>query len=506
MFKLFISTLAITLLVGCAATPATIVSSARASVQNNPEHGAVALRLTISAPEVGTFFEFWDSITVSSLDPGKTENRYEVALSNLGAIGSASYFGALPPGKYRFERLDSKTCGMMCLSSGVTFKEKAPTFEVSKGQISYLGNVIYVRERDRTGLFFHPVSDRDNFRQWLKTYYAGWADAPLREADGTNPHKGEMLYAAVQNLTMGYLNGVATPNGTVLFNNFAGSLQKLTWPATISTVNTGLLSRGNTVLPLSDDRWLVGGDFAEVRETHNGGATWSDAKLNLPYGAVRGLYRGKGEELLVFLQQQQELEMYSGPIGGPWVRLSSVPFKRNIHMGGITRPVIIPSDDRKRLLVAIPSGKSFVFDTSTYARSEFEYPGGPMSVGLSGDDVLRCSCNRSGFWVSTWESRDGGKSWQDSELKRTMPLPHFTDKLTAFGTNQYSLARTLDGGKTWTDTLVETQRPYWPHLMLPYEVRYIPAGKKRLVATDTFFKLLASEDDGATWQTVPYLK
>jgi hypothetical protein len=164
----------------------------------------------------------------------------------------------------------------------------------------------------------------------------------------------------------------------------------------------------------------------------------------------------------------------------------------------------VASDDRKRLMFAIPSGKSFLLDTATYSRSEFEFPGGPINVGLSGDDVLRCRCNRSGMWVSTWQSRDGGKTWQDSALERRMPLPHFTDKSTGFGTNVYSLTRSLDGGKTWNDTLVQTAQPYWPFIMQPYEMRYIAAGGKRMLATDTLERMLSSEDSGVTWVPVRF--
>lgn len=501
MLKIIFCTLAMALLAGCATTEATIAPSA-ASLENNPEQGAVAFRLTVSAPEVGNWFEFWTNLTVASVEPGKTDRLYQVGLSRLGAVGSATYFGSLPPGYYRIEALSSRSCGAMCLTSTVSFREKSPVFEVSKGTISYLGNVLYVEAGAKSGLLIHPPgNDSDNFRRWLTTYYPAWASLPVRSGQRGAAPQAERSYRAVQDMTMGTLNGVATPGGTVLFNNFSGSLRQVSWPATVRSINTGLLSRSNTVLPLSDEHWIVGGDFGEVRETRDGGQTWRDAGLNLPYGAVRALYKGAGEELLAFIEQENALDLYRGVAGGPWTRVSSSPFSWSKMKGGIARPAITATDDRKRVLVAIPSGTSFVIDTATYARSEFELPGAAINVGLSGDNVLRCRCNRTGLWVSTWESRDAGKTWQDSSLSRALPIPHYTSPRTAFNTDGFHLSRSIDGGASWQQTLNQKEA-YWPFILQPYEMRFIPAGGQRIVATDTLDKLLSSEDNGASWQAV----
>lgn len=506
MLKTLISLLVVMTLAGCATTEATIAPSAAASLHNNPEHGAVAFRLTVSGPEVGSWFEFWTNLTVASVEPGKEDSKYQVGLSRLGAIGSASYFGSLPPGHYRIEALSSRSCGAMCLTTAASFREKSPVFEVSKGKITYLGNVLYVEAGDKSGLLFHPEGkDSDNFRQWLATYYPAWAGVPLKIEPRRDAAGAERSYRAVQAMTIGNLNGVATPGGTVLFNNYSGSLRQVSWPAGVRTIQTGLLSRGNTVLPLSDQHWIAAGDFGEARMTLDGGKTWRDAGLNLPYGAVRALYKGKDRDLLVLIEQESALDLYSGTAGGPWTRLSSSPFSWSKMKGGIARPAIAALDDRTRVLVAIPSGKSYVLDTGTYARSEFELPGAAINVGFSADGVLRCRCNKTGLWVSTWESRDEGKTWQDSKLSRTLPLPHYVTTSTAFNTNGFNLTRSVDGGKTWKQTFAQKEA-YWPFLMQPYEMRFIPAGGQRIVATDTLDKLMTSEDNGATWQDVAEAK
>ena len=84
-----------------------------------------------------------------------------------------------------------------------------------------------------------------------------------------------------------------------------------------------------------------------------------------------------------------------------------------------------------KMMVAVPGGHSFIVDLKTLALSEFEFPGGPMNVSLSGDLVLRCRCNKSGLWVATWESRDEGKTWQEIATESVLTVARLNMTFTA---------------------------------------------------------------------------
>lgn len=502
--KSFLLALVMMALAGCA-TQATIYPSAPGTAQIAAEQGAVAFRLTVGGPGVSQYFSFWDKVRVKGTDTGKNDGIHEIWLSTLGAAGSATYFGALPDGGYQVEGMSSERCGAICIRSSAWFGDTGPGFRVEKGKLTYLGNLIYLTVEDRkSGLIAKPVNDSENFRLWLQTYYPNFASMPLSEQAGTF-ERNEAIYRAAQNYTSGYLHGAVLPQGSVLFHNLSGSLRKVDWPARARTINTGVNSRIQAVLPLTDEHWVVAADFGEVRETSDGGATWRDIQPNLPEGALRGLYSGKDGDLLIFMEQYRRLDVYAGRLGGPWKRLWSDAFEHSFIQGGIVSPLIQPNDDRSNILVLLPGQPAYRLDTRDYARTEFELPGGVIQAAVSGDGVIRCRCNRTGMWVSTWESRDGGKNWQDSELSRYLPLPHFKDKQNGFNTRDNALVRTTDGGKTWAEAYVQ-ERPYWPYPMQPYAFDYVFVDARRIVATDTIGTLIASDDGGMSWAPVRHTR
>jgi hypothetical protein len=493
------------LVAGCA-TQATIPArgSAASEQRIGGDAGGVAFRVTVSGVGVSQFFSYWHQVELQRIDVAKPAGKYHVAMSELGAVGSATYFGALPEGHYEISSFSSVQCGALCLNARLRLGSDAIRFNVERGKITYLGSLIYQREaRDSARLISSGTQDPDKLRAWLRAYHPSYAALPIRAwADDGEASSDSASFRAAQDRAPGFMNPTLAPNGDVLFTTLAGSIRRLDRSGRITSINTGIDGRVHAALALTDSVWLAMGDFGEARLTRDRGATWEDAKLDLPYGVVRGLFKGKDREVVVMLQQSETISVYTGSVDTKvWTQRLLSGFKLDLWRGGATGPMLVPDLRSNRILVVLPSAKSFVFDANSYELSAFEFPGGVMGAGLSGDGVLRCRCNKSGFWVSTWESRDLGKSWQDSSLSRYLPIPEFRDAKVGFNTAEYGIQSTGDGGVSWKKVFEQGEQ-YWPLLFFPYSFTFVFVDEQRIVATDTLSQVLVSDDAGNAWRRI----
>jgi photosystem II stability/assembly factor-like uncharacterized protein len=501
-FRSLLLVMASVALVGCATPTASGVSSERPSQQFTQGQGGVAFRLTVSGVGISPFFAFWHQTVLTQVEGTKKGEKFVVPMSDLGAAGSATYFGALPEGRYEISSFSSEQCGYLCISASLKTTAKPIRFDVAAGRITYLGSLMYERTDDKSAQLMvsgTSPADQDNFRAWLGSYFPTIAAMPVADL-GAGGEVRPVEFKGAQDRAAGLLNPAVLSNGDVLFTTLSGSLKRHSPSGGLVTVNTGSASRLNAVLALSDRHWVAAGDFGEARSTQDAGATWHDLKLNLPYGAIVGLYPAANGETIAVLDQKPTLALYTGSLAtNTWTPRMRRDYKHDLWKGGISRPAIQFVASTGKLLVALPGGPSFVLDTKTMAASDFELPGGAMNVGLSGDDVLRCRCNKSGLWVSTWESRDLGKTWQDSPLDRSLPLPVFKDRRVGMNTALFDIQKTVDGGARWK-TVLPQKAQYWPFLFLPYNLNFIYLQDRRVLATDSMYALLVSDDDGDTWK------
>ncbi len=505
-FSVLACSLVFAVLAGCATTATVTGGGGDPAAQFSGGRGGVAFRLTVMGTGISQFFTFWNEAEVTQVEGANKGEKFRIGMSGLGAAGSATYFGALPPGRYQITSFSSQQCGAMCINSSLTLGSGAISFSVGGGSITYLGNLVYERASENAARLLPPeTAPIEGFRSWLSAYFPalstmniiGWA--PEGDAQARAAADARTAHARAG----GFLSPARLGNGDVLFASLAGNLRRYSPSSGLASVRTGIASRVQAVLPLTERQWLVAGDFAETRITQDAGTTWSELKLDLPYGVIIGLHRLPSGDVLLLLDQGRQLALYTGNVdANRWVLRSSRDYQFDRWKGGINRPQVHLVESMNKVMVAVPGGRSFIVDLKTLALSEFEFPGGPMNVGLSGDLVLRCRCNKSGFWVATWESRDEGKTWQESPLDRTLPLPTYRDSSLALNMANLDIRKSSDGGRHWK-TVHTLPKPYWPFLFLPYSLNYVYLDNDRVVATDTLYQVLESPDGGETWKDVP---
>ena len=504
-FLVLVYSLVFAVLAGCATTATVTGGGSDPAAQFSGGRGGVAFRLTVMGPGISPFFTFWNEAELTQVEGANKGEKFRIGMSELGAAGSATYFGALPPGSYQITSFSSQQCGAICINSSLTLGSGAINFSVGGGNITYLGNLVYERSSENAARLLPPeTAPIASFRSWLSAYFPALSTMSITSWTPEGDFQARAARArAAHDRAGGFLSPARLGNGDVLFASLAGNLRRYSPSSGLVSVRTGIASRVHAVLPLTELQWLVAGDFADTRITQDAGKTWSELKLDLPYGVIIGLHRLPSGEVLLLLDQGRQLALYTGNVdANRWVLRSSRDYQFDRWKGGINRPQVHLVESMNKVMVAVPGGRSFIVDLKTLALSEFEFPGGPFNVGFSGDLVLRCRCNKSGFWVATWESRDEGRTWQESSLDRTLPLPSYRDSSLALNMVNLDIRKSSDGGRQWK-TVHTLPKPYWPFLLLPYGLNYVFLDNDRVVATDTLYQVLESPDGGETWKSVP---
>ncbi|MEY4562094.1 MAG: hypothetical protein RLZZ618_1371, partial [Pseudomonadota bacterium] len=312
-FTLLLSTMVLTAGLGaCAiATQATVEPADPQSRgrQIAADQGGVLFRFNIGSAFVSRYVTHWDMVRVErEQGPGAPRQFFDIERSDLGAFGSDTYFGELPAGTYSMGVLISDVCdGVGCVKSQFPFRSDALKFKVEKGKISYIGDLIYLKlSETSTRVIASGPKDVEPIRNWILSHSPMNAALPL--VDGRpdeQPVRDEAIFRRAQSSVDGLLNPVTTPSGDVLFTTLSSNIRVFDSTNAGRSIQTGISGMVNTILPLSEKQWMVGGDFGEVRITHDAGRTWEDAKLGLPYAAIRGLFSVRQNEIIAVLQMRE---------------------------------------------------------------------------------------------------------------------------------------------------------------------------------------------------------
>ena len=494
--------LCIAIIPGCA-TQATLSAKASSKFSEalREDEGALALRITATDTGLRSPFQYWQTAVLQRLDGKDTGKQYEIQVNTQGASGSATYLGRLPEGAYGLAELSCSPCGGM--TTKLTLKSEVRRFQVHRGAITYGGHFAYTRAGQQSGQLIPSATiDVENFKQWLNAYAPNNSDIPVK-TNGSKPPT-ESAFKAIQNEAIGLSHPTTLPNGDVLFTSTSGSLRRFTWTrGALSSINTGMQSRAHALLVLDEQTWLVGGEFNEMRLTTDAGRTWRPYALPIPYGVIRGLYQRSDKRLIAFVQQEKHLSMMVGGLDGKgWESTGEFRFGSDQGSGGSMEPRVWRDPSKpNRIVLIVPEEQSWIVDTDSGSRTPVDFPGAVVMTTLSADDVFRCRCNRTGTWISNWESQDLGKRWQDSSLDRSMALPVFKNRQTGFTSTGFNIQMTTDGGRTWGQ-VHQFHRPRWDSMVVPYHLTYLFIGPQHILATDGLGELVASTNGGRSWMAV----
>lgn len=495
----FLSAWAFALLITGCANQSTLRhnEAGRPNAQVAAGQGAVAVRVSINSTGLNQYFTYWQQMKLRRV--GSSATDFDIALNTDGAVGSATYIGQVPPGEYEILSLSSEQCGSMCISSYAKIERKEGRFVVEEGKLTYLGDLLYAGQAGSMATLIRGGEPTvPDFQRWLKSHYSGLATLPvITPATSAELLKTESsVYAALQFRAPGLMNAQLLDDGSALFTSFSSALRR--WQAGKGVVNigTGIKGRVSAVVPISNQEWVAAGDFDQYRRTTDGGATWSVIESGLPTGTVIGMYKAGEGDLVVLLRDSAKLKALRGSFQShTWQLMHEAPFAFSIWQGGLRDPVINRVADR--VMVFLPPDNGFFLDLKKYETKPFATLPGVMGIGYSADNVLRCRCNKSGFWVAPYESRDDGKTWQDSTLDRGASVPVFKDAQNGFGMLAQALRVTHDGGQTWQTVQQQSMAP-WPYLFQPYSMNFMFT-PQRIIGTDGQTTLIGSEDDGKTW-------
>jgi hypothetical protein len=462
-----------------------------------PEEGAVAFRVTTTQLGINQFFAYWNIAEVGRVKAGDDLLKYEIGYERAGALGSATYFGKLPPGRYYISKFDSTQCGAMCITAKLFLPFEQRQFTVTKGQVTYLGNIVHQPLGGTAVRVAAPENvNPDEFRDWLKAFRPDLEKYPV-VAQTLAPTVSDAMYQGTLAAGAGLLHPTAIGGDSVLFSSQAGGLRQWTTSG-IRYIPSGSPSMIHAVLPLTDRRWLVGGDFKVLRQTDDAGRSWRDVPVNLPYGAIRELFRNTRGQTVVVVERPNEVLVYAGDlVSDVWTRVFAQEYVFDFWRGVVRSPIV--SLTGSDLLLALPDGKGALIDIDALQATSFEFPGGLMSAAYTADGALRCRCNKSGFWVNPWISRDRGKTWAEDTIDRGMALPQFRDKRFGLATLGPEIMVTRDGGATWASAH-KIERPYMPSPLAPMAMSYTFLGSSTIVASDGAANVLRSDDGGTTWK------
>ena len=442
---LLVATLVATL--AACATPATMSRMGELP----PEDGLVVMRLSSNSFNVG-FFQYWNVLTVEEVG-GQNAGEFLIGLSRKGNARTAVYLGHLPPGTYRLKKLSSEQCGAICITSTITMNEQFGNFVVEAGRTTELGHVTFKQQSD--GVIFNRGHSMET---WLPAYineyyenipagavlppYLDWAD---------DPERGEMFEARYKRSrvqTLGLLSPTPTAEGHLLFGSFLGMVKRWEPGKVMVVYDTGLQGGIESVVEVTPDTWLVGGENGRLRVSYDRGRNWQDFGDGFPFQNIAALNTYEGR-IFATVSTEDTLSVYETTLDDTtWRELSSHELEFSFWTGVPIFPQSIISEDK--LITTLPTNGLLVTDLKTGEAVTRTFPGSIFKFGIGGDGVLRCMCTKALF-NNPWNSKDLGETWERSTHDRYMWVPHFVDDTTGYGILKGRFLRTTDGGETWED-------------------------------------------------------
>lgn len=495
-YRFILALLAALFISGCASMPET-----RLPVPKGPDEGAVIVRFLPNTESASQFMKNWHELIVEQEGGAERGPQFAIRPDLLASSRSATYVGALPPGRYRFVRFSSQSCGAICISANITVGEKFSRFEVQPQRLTDLGVIVQTPSpRERSVLLAHVASDDQALvdelvRETAPALTPMLGKPKLGWREDSVPKLMPELATYAKLASHGFVQPNEVAGGQVIFGTANGALGS--WKPgqeREGQFDLGTNRSVEAVLVTAGGAWLAGGELSLLMQSDDQGRSWRSIRGKLPLGLVLDLHEWKGKVLLTMLSKEQVL-VFSAPVGSAdWRQLGRYQTDVSVFwdIPGV-RPRSLLMDDY--LVTTIPARKMVVNDLAAGTAEERELPGGVQIISASEDKVLRCRCVR-GIAVNPWESSDMGKTWNPATLSRWIQQPVFRDRQhgVAFEGAVFSsakLVRTVDGGKTWTPSM---------DLNFPITSMFYSRDRKAVYAATPYGSVWGSEDDGQTWK------
>jgi photosystem II stability/assembly factor-like uncharacterized protein len=456
-------------------------------------------------------------LTVERLDDAKPK---QFVLRNRlhGLHMTRAYAGSLPPGRYRVYDIMGSKCRIICAKGGRSKPgpEHLAEFVIEAGRVRYLGSVLvsvrspvkpqkigtvywgYTRQPD-------PVAGR-RLLDGLYPELAAAATGDMLVGWETQPEDVAIADAALDHIrreNSGLLDPTPYGDNGLQFGALNGVIKRASGNS-LRLIDTGSVFTIKSALQGSDGRILAGGEASTLLYSSDDGRTWQDVGAGLPYGIVLQIRSIGGDEVVFLLHHGTNAALYRGRFGDTsWTQVGDWPMEFKFWTGLPGMPPEMQLQGR-RVAITLPSKSGVFVDLDTGDSHMMNPPGSLAMFTYTADGVMRCICFRS-IAANPWESRDLGKTWQDSPFDRWMLLPAFRDashafsyKGAMFNKEKMAVMQTRDGGATWVESRPPTPGGWWR----PY---YTADGRRMVlsgfVAVDD--KVLEgvywSDDEGAQW-------
>lgn len=485
-----------------------------------PGEGAVLLTVSVDYPS------FANENALPGLIPQLTVERLgdakpkQFVLRNRlqGLHRTRAYAGSLPPGRYRVYDIMGSKCRIICAKGGRSKPgaEHLAEFVVEAGRVRYLGSVLVsVRapvKPQKTGTVYWAYTRQPDpvaGRRLLDGLYPELGAAAAGEMlVGWEPTQdgGVAADAALDRVRRegsGLLDPTPYGDNGVQFGALNGVVKR-TSGTSLRLIDTGSAFTIKSALRAADGRMLAGGEATTLRYSPDDGRTWQDVGAGLPYGIVLQIRPIGGDEVVFLLHHGANAALYRGRFGDTsWTQVGDWPMEFKFWTGLPGMPPEMQLQGRK-VVVTLPSKGGVFVDLDTGETHAINPPGSLAMFTYTMDGVMRCICFRS-IAANPWESRDLGKTWQDSPFDRWMLLPAFRDATHAFSykgamfnKEKMAVMQTRDGGVTWTESRPPTPGGWWR----PY---YTADGRRMVlsgfVAVDgeVHERVYWSDDEGAHW-------
>lgn len=512
------------LLVGCLwLISATAYASLQPDDKFNRGEGAVVFTVTVDYPSSANVNAIapllLPTVTVQSVD-GDKPRLYFLNYRLEGLQSVRAYGGSLPPGRYRFYDFAGHSCALTLVCRGPTIPAPAemPEFTVSEGQISYLGTISFaaIVKSDVTNLkdmeqrwAWSNSPDLVSGRRLISAMYhelaeqtdkivAGWSSTPDKFA-ATRKLQAEMRFRS-----SGYYQASSFGQDGFYFGAQNGVIKRWSPLDGLKLIDTGSDFPIRTVAAQNDGRILAGGEGTTLLYSPDGGRTWQDAAVGLPFGIITKIVRINDEEVVFSLLQKETASLYRGHFGAStWTKLGEFQAHFAFWTGfpGALPELFVQGQD---LVMSLPSKQGVHLRLDGGQPRVFALPGGIQSFSYTLDGVMRCRCARS-IAVNPFESRDMGRTWQPADLDRYLLLPVFKSSLEGFSyqgalfsKTKSGVVVTQDGGKAWEKVSGMGNGNWWAPTYSADGSRMLLTGV--LMLTNSAMDMVqTSADGGKTW-------